>query len=51
MNRIPKSFTVGGQEMEVQTVDICEKQLCGEYLPSARCDSNRKLCHKRHTSV
>ena len=32
MNKIPKSFTVGGQEMEVQTVDICENSCVGNII-------------------
>lgn len=30
MNRIPKRFHVGGQDIEVQSVDICENSCVGD---------------------
>lgn len=32
MNKIPKSFTVGGQEIEVKQVDICENNCIGDII-------------------
>lgn len=32
MNKIPKSFTVGGQDIEVKEVDICEDSCIGDII-------------------